>query len=159
MERAVFDHGGTLDKFLGDGVMATFGTPETSPADAANALACARAMLAEIDAWNARRAAAGLPTVKLSVGVHYGDVVLGDIGTARRLEFAVLGDTVNVAARLETLTRKLHCRIAASDELVSQARDSRPGEALFEGFAVTAEQQLRGRGEPVKVWTYGEQAA
>ncbi|TNE35071.1 MAG: adenylate/guanylate cyclase domain-containing protein, partial [Alphaproteobacteria bacterium] len=97
MEAAVFENKGTLDKFLGDGLMATFGTPETSPDDALNALRCAQAMHNHMRDWNYFRQKDGQAPIRLSVGVHYGTVVLGDIGSERRLEYAVLGDVVNVA--------------------------------------------------------------
>ena len=160
MERAVFDHGGTLDKFLGDGVMATFGTPETGPRDAANAVACARAMLADIEDWNATRRAAGAPAIPLSVGIHHGTVVLGDIGSARRLEFAVLGDVVNVASRLEALTRELNCRAVVSDAVVDEVRRE-VGDAtdeLLAGFRAAPPQTLRGRAGSVDVWLLGDTA-
>ena len=99
MEAEVFRHGGTLDKYLGDGLMATFGTPFPSDQDAINALRCARAMIDSLARWNAERRAAGEPEIAGSFGLHYGPVVLGDIG-ANRLEFAVIGNTVNVASRL-----------------------------------------------------------
>ena len=100
MEEAVFAHGGTLDKYLGDGLMATFGTPFASERDALNALDCARAMMDSVARWNETRAARGEPPIRASVGLHYGPAVLGDIG-ANRLEFAVIGNTVNVASRIE----------------------------------------------------------
>lgn len=155
MERAVFDHGGTLDKFLGDGVMATFGTPNPGPRDAVNALACARTMLADIEAWNGERVRAGAAAIKLSVGIHYGNVILGDVGSERRLEFAVLGDVVNVASRLEELTRTIPCRVVASDALVQAARTQVGGEAnaLLAGFRRGKPQALRGRQKRVPFWT------
>lgn len=155
LEHAIFDHDGTLDKFLGDGVMCTFGTPEAGPQDAANAFRCARAMLAATDAWNAERAAAREPPIRLSIGIHYGEVVLGDIGSERRLEFAVLGDVVNVASRLEECTRQLDCRVVASDDLVRQARDQAGAgaDAVLVDFRAGEPQKLRGRDEPVAVWT------
>lgn len=155
LERAVFDHGGTLDKFLGDGVMATFGTPETSPRDAANAVASAKAMLTAIDEWNKELSEAGQTPIQLSVGIHYGNVVLGNIGAERRLEFAVLGDTVNVASRLENLTRERACRAIISDDLVRAVR-SQPNErseALLAGFRQEEAQELRGRQSLLGVWT------
>lgn len=157
LEACVFDNHGTLDKFLGDGVMATFGTPDPGPSDAANALACARAMQAAVDEWNGRRRDAGLPPIRLSVGVHWGRVVLGDIGSERRLEFTVLGDTVNVAARIEALTRVLGCRVAASEALVDVLRASGDPRAasLLDGFREAGPQILQGRAEPVAVWTWG----
>src|SRR3546814_9511924 len=102
--------------------MATFGTPEPGPRDAANALAAGRAMLRTVEEWNRERIAAGEPPIQLSIGIHYGEVVLGNIGSERRLEFAVLGDVVNVARRLETLTRDLQCHLAACSALVTAAR-------------------------------------
>ncbi len=147
MEAAVFDHGGTLDKFLGDGLMATFGNPDPGPRDAVNALACGRAMLADMAAWNDERAAAGEETITVSVGIHHGTVVLGDIGSERRLEYAVLGDTVNVASRLEELTRSLGVRMAVSDDLSNAIRNKMGGEAGdgMQGFANRGLQKVRGR--------------
>ncbi len=155
MERAVFDHHGTLDKYLGDGLMATFGTPEAGPRDAANALAAARAMLAAIDEWNAERAAADEPPIRLSIGLHYGEAVLGDVGSERRMEFAVLGDTVNVASRLEEKTRGLDCAIVASDALVAATRaEASDDPDLIVGLTNRGPQALRGRDEAVVVWGY-----
>ena len=156
LESAVFEHGGTLDKFIGDGVMATFGTPETGPDDAANALGAIRSILKSFDEWNASRASRGEEPVGISVGVHYGEVVVGDIGTERRLEFAVLGDTVNVASRLERLTRSMECRAVVSDHLVAAIRSAK-GEAdapqVLDGLQGGVAEDIRGRSEPVKIWT------
>ncbi len=156
-ERIVFENNGTLDKYLGDGVMATFGTPVESVDDAGNALACARELIAEIADWNKLRQASGFPTVRLSIGVHYGAVVRGDIGTERRLEYAVLGDTVNVTSRLEELTRTLDCSIVASDALITQVRASgNPrNDALLDGFTKREPQRLRGREAYTEIWSYG----
>ena len=155
IEKAVFDHDGTLDKFLGDGAMATFGTPRAGPRDAANALGAARAALDAVDKWNAKRAARGAAPVRLSVGLHYGSVVLGDLGSDRRLEYAVIGDTVNVAARIEHLTRELDARIALSDALVKQARDQG---ADLAGLEAVGAHDLRGRNESVVLWRLPRQS-
>jgi adenylate cyclase len=161
LEHAIFDHGGTLDKFLGDGVMATFGTPNVGPHDARNALAAARAACAAIASWNVERAERGEPEINVSIGINYGPVVLGDIGSERRMEFAVLGDVVNVAQRLEGLTRQLGCQIVVSDEFVHALRSQSPDEAdaLLVGFCAAPSQELRGREQPVAVWTLSEPAA
>ncbi len=154
LEAKVFEYNGTLDKFLGDGLMATFGTPAPSPHDAANALSCGRAILADMAAWNEARQQAGEVPIRVSVGVHYGPVVLGDIGSERRLEYAVLGDTVNVASRLEALTRNLGCGMVASDKLVQAVRhdnDADPDD-LLTGFKPGGPQSLRGRAKPMEVW-------
>ena len=151
LEASVFEHQGTLDKFLGDGIMATFGTPATGPHDASNALRCACAMLAAISAWNETRA----EPINISIGVHYGPVVLGDIGSARRLEYAVLGDTVNVASRLESLTRNLGVRLVMSDSLVAAARNEKDNDVatLLASLEHIGPQQVRGRDESISVWT------
>ena len=155
MEGAVFDHHGTLDKFLGDGLMATFGTPNPGTHDAGNAVRCGRAMLAGIDLWNRERKEAGAEPIEISIGLHYGMVVLGDIGSTRRLEYAVLGDTVNVARRLEELTRALGVRLAMSDDLASVVRDDTGTDVatLLSGLGDGGPQSLRGRDEPIAVWT------
>lgn len=156
-ERIVFENHGTLDKYLGDGVLATFGTPTESTEDAGNALACARELIAEIAEWNQLRKASGFPTVRLSIGVHFGQVVRADIGTERRLEYAVLGDTVNVASRLEELTRILNCSIVASDALVTQMQNSGDSrcDKLLADFTKREPQRLRGREALTELWSYG----
>ena len=98
--------------------MATFGTPVPSGRDAANALECARAIAIEMDALDRERRARGEPSVRTSVGVHWGPALMGNIGDEKRLEFAVVGDTVNVASRLEGLTRLLHADVVASDAVI-----------------------------------------
>ncbi len=155
MESAVFDQHGTLDKFLGDGLMATFGTPDPGPRDAANAINCGRAMLADIDLWNQDRRDAGAEPIKISIGIHFGTVVLGDIGSTRRLEYAVLGDTVNVASRLEELTRSLGVRMAISDDLAQAVRDDTTADTgtLLSGLDNGGPQSVCGRERPITVWT------
>ena len=145
LEQAVFEHGGTLDKFLGDGVMATFGTPHPGEHDAAHALEAALAILQVADDWNQVRTSMNQDPVTLSVGVHYGDVVLGDVGSAWRLEYAVIGDTVNVASRLEELSRTLGASLVVSRDLLDAAGSVPLG--MIEG----GPQDLRGRKAPVEV--------
>lgn len=157
VESAIFENQGTLDKYLGDGVLATFGTPDTGPADAANALRCARQVFDQLDDWNTRRVEAGFPSVRLSIGLHYGDVVVGDVGTERRLEFAVIGDTVNVASRLEESTRAIGCKMIVSNDLVEALIADTPDQAdgLLIGLKPHENLELRGRDGSIHVWTYG----
>ncbi|WP_293961446.1 adenylate/guanylate cyclase domain-containing protein [Sneathiella sp.] len=152
MESCVFENGGTLDKFLGDGLMATFGTPETTPQDAENALKCSVAMQRHMSRWNEERKKAGLMPIHLSVGIHYGSVVLGDIGSERRLEYAVLGDVVNVASRLEASTREMKANIVVSSELMDAAGGEQMAKKL--GFIENGSQTIRGRGEGVTTWLH-----
>lgn len=153
MERAVFENGGTLDKFLGDGLMATFGTPETGPEDTANAIRCAHAMLTAMEDMNKRRS--GQAPIPLSIGIHYGDAVLGDIGSERRLEYAVIGDVVNVASRLEQVTRELNADVVVSDALIStlKSQSSDAVAKLTKSYVDNGERELRGRDEPIHIWS------
>lgn len=154
LEEAVFRHGGTLDKFIGDGVMATFGTPEPRPEDTLNAMACIRAILQDVAALNARRLARGEELVQIALGVHYGPVVVGNIGTERRLELGVIGDTVNVASRLEELTRHIGRMAVVSDALVADIREKHPNEAaMFQTeFEFLGANHLEGRRQDIAVW-------
>lgn len=151
LEECVFASNGTLDKYLGDGIMATFGTPKSGDRDATNALEAAIEMHRRVDLWNISRKKMDMAQIQLSVGINYGQVILGDIGTERRLEFAVLGDTVNVASRLENATRQLECRIVASDTLIFQIKAEDPDKPLPGGMREYKGLNIRGRNEQVDV--------
>ncbi|HYD99686.1 MAG TPA: adenylate/guanylate cyclase domain-containing protein [Alphaproteobacteria bacterium] len=153
IEKQIFAHGGTLDKYIGDGVMATFGTPRPGDRDATNALLCACAVVEEIAGWAEERRAEGRAPFAIGIGVHYGQVVVGDVGGERCYEFTVVGDTVNVASRLEKLTRELGVPLVASDAAVAAAiRESgAPPVALSPGPV----QALRGREEAMRLWVHG----
>ena len=121
MATCIFQQGGTLDKFIGDGVMATFGTADTQPDDETRAPRCALDMVRNVERWNVRRRARGLPPVRIAVGVHVGPVLMGAVGSRNRLEFSAVGDTVNVASRLEQLARPHHAAIVTSVETLRAA--------------------------------------
>lgn len=153
MEAEVFRHGGTLDKYLGDGLMATFGTPTAGDRDATDALECARAMIATLNVWNAERRVQGEDEICAGIGIHYGPAVLGDIG-ANRLEFAVVGTTVNVSSRLEALTRQLGVKLVVSDDLRTQVvRETGGTAAVLDGLERLSDQNVRGISEPITIWT------
>jgi adenylate cyclase len=149
VERAVFAHGGVLDKFIGDGAMATFGAAHPAPDDAARAVACVGAILAEVADWNHGRMRRDEPPVGISIGLHYGPVVVGDVGSARRMELAVIGDTVNVASRIEQLTRVLGAPAAISQEAIDAAGGAPPGAVRV------GPHKVHGRERPVTLWTLG----
>ena len=98
---AIFEYGGTLDKFIGDAVMAFFGAPLPQPDHAERAVRTGLKIQRELDHWNEQREAEGLDRVAVRVAIHSGPVVVGDIGSARRVDYTVLGNTVNVTARIE----------------------------------------------------------
>jgi adenylate cyclase len=103
MTRSVFKHEGTLDKFLGDAIMAVFGAPIFYPDHALRAIAAALDIQEEIRALNKKRTAAGMEAVEIGIGINAGEVVTGNIGSEERMEYTVIGDNVNIAARLEDL--------------------------------------------------------
>lgn len=102
MSEIIFAHQGTLDKYLGDGLMALFGAPTTTPTDAANAAAAAVAMQRRVPEINAEFRARRLPEINIGIGLHTGVATVGYIGSERRTEYTAIGDTVNLAARLES---------------------------------------------------------
>lgn len=152
--QAVFANNGTLDKYIGDGLMASFGTPHPTPDDARNALQCAIDMLTSLDAWNNERRVNGQKSVRVGIGVNYGTVVVGDIGNERRLEYSVIGDVVNVASRLEQLTRTVNSPLVVSDDLVAaiEAEGNADASALSQ-LGSKQSVQVKGRNDPVSVWT------
>ena len=100
MVDAIFQHKGTVDKFIGDAVMANFGTPKSHGNDAQNAFDCALLMNKKLSDWNIERANKGLVKIEHRIGIHYGPCVAGNMGSEQRVEFAVIGDVVNVASRI-----------------------------------------------------------
>src|SRR5437870_11388325 len=102
MTDIIFAHGGTLDKYLGDGLMALFGAPTATPKDAANAIAAAVAMQRRMLSINDELREEGFPEIGIGIGLHTGKVTVGYIGSERRSEYTAIGDAVNTAARLES---------------------------------------------------------
>jgi adenylate cyclase len=154
MTACIFACGGTVEKYIGDAMLATFGVPETGACDACDALRCADLMLAALDDWNRERAAGVDPPLAMGIGLNYGSAVIGDVGSERSMSFTVVGDTVNTASRIQTLTRALATPLLASDALVREAR-RRPHEAaadLLHRLVDAGEQALRGRQGVVRVW-------
>lgn len=102
MTEIIFAHGGTLDKYIGDGLMALFGAPTTTPVDPINAVKAAVAMQKRILTLNEELRTEGFPSVSAGIGLHTGVATVGYIGSDKRSEYTAIGDTVNLAARLES---------------------------------------------------------
>jgi adenylate cyclase len=130
MVAAIFEAGGTLDKFIGDGIMATFGTPVPMPDAADRAVRAARGMMAALASLNEVRTARGEPPLAHRIGIHAGPAVVGNIGTSQRLEFSVIGDTVNVANRIEAAGKKLGRPVLISAAVMARLQTPTPTEAM-----------------------------
>lgn len=139
----VFRHGGTLDKFMGDSVMAIFGAPSEQPDHAARALACAEDMLRFLDTGNAGWQERYGVRVELAIGVSTGECVVGNIGSERRMEYTAIGDVVNTAARLEAIARPNQILVSAPT-----------AEAVGEDFELVdrGERELPGKRAPVRIF-------
>ena len=121
MSEIIFDHGGTLDKYIGDGLMAIFGAPTATPDDALNAVNAAIAMQNRMVKLNQDLKDAELPEILMGVGLHTGEAIIGYIGSERRSEYTAIGDTVNLASRLESNAGGGQIFISEATALASQS--------------------------------------
>jgi len=144
MTEVVLDAGGTLDKYIGDCVMALFGAPVPAPDDIERGVRAAIDMQQKAALMNRDRRARGLREVKIGVGLHAGPAVVGNIGSAQRMQYTAIGDTVNVASRVAA--------VAAPDQvLVSE--DVRAGTVKGDSFQPLGEVKLKGREQKVNIYS------
>ena len=128
MVDAIFQHKGTVDKFIGDAVMANFGTPRSHGNDAQNAFDCGVLMNHKLVEWNKTRAEKGLSEIQHRIGIHYGKCVVGNMGSEQRLEFSVIGDAVNVASPICDACKNFDTNFLISADVASRITHDVPSE-------------------------------
>ena len=145
MVDVIFRHKGILDKYIGDAIMALFGAPFQAEDDADRAVLSAQGMLIELEKLNARRAQEGLMAIHIGVGIAMGQVIVGNIGSPKRMEYTAIGDSVNLASRLEGATKYYGAGILVSESLV---RNLKKPVLLRE----TDQLRVKGKLEPVTIF-------
>jgi adenylate cyclase len=143
MTKIIFKHDGMIDKYIGDAILAVFGSPFRDPQRAAKAVAAAVDMQNALETWNERRAVRGKKPVYMGIGINGGPVVHGNIGSPQRMEFTVIGDTVNTAARL--------CDRAAPGEILVSSPIYEGANDFFD-FEVLDPMEFKGKAEPLPVY-------
>lgn len=144
MVRIIQDEGGVVDKFIGDAIMAYFGAPVPLDNPRENAMRAARRMRQELSALNHQLKERENLQLQAGTGLHHGTVVLGSIGSEKRRDYTIIGDTVNIAARLESLTRSLHSPIIFSEDVLEGL-----GQKEHLNLQPLQKLSLKGRKEPV----------
>ncbi len=147
MVEVMFRHGGTLDKYLGDGLIAYFNAPVGQPDHASRAVRCALGMTQELVALNEQLSTEGREEIRMGVGIHTGKAVVGDIGAPHRREFTAIGSAVNVTSRLEGMTKEVGRPIVASEATVKLVN-----EVEWEELGSFP---IRGCAEPMRLFTPG----
>jgi adenylate cyclase len=154
MTQVVLDHGAVVDKFIGDAVMALFGVPlartsdEAIASDAQGAVSCAIGMAQALNLLNQKWKIEGRPTLQMRVGICTGLAVTGSLGGKQRMDYTAIGDTVNIAARLESFDKSIEggiCRVLVSDSTYQLLGDRFTGESI-------GSVHLKGRAEPTLVY-------
>jgi len=145
MINIIFEYSGALDKIMGDGLMAVFGYPVSSGKDAEDAVQTAIGMQKKLVGFNEERKERNLEPIRIGVGIHTGDVIMGSVGSESRMDFTAIGDTVNTASRLEGLTKELGAPIIISDETRKNLNDNFITEELDTI-------KIRGRSESVEIY-------
>src|SRR5947209_6050431 len=154
MSEIIFEHGGTIEKYIGDAVCAAFGVPDTSKTDPERAVTCVMEMCGALERWNKERVQEGGTPLRMGVGINSGPAVLGDIGVNHSMSFAVIGHTVNVASRLQTLTRDVQTSILISDNTAHALRETSTSgaAAILRVLSESSDVSIRGSNRAARVW-------
>ena len=144
MVEAIFENKGTVDKFIGDAVMANFGTPKSHGNDAQNAFNCALSMNLKLEEWNKNRERKNLQQIHHRIGIHFGTCMVGNIGGEQRIEFAVIGDAVNVASRICDACKEFDTNFLITSSVANRIQHNLK-------FENVKEYCVRGRDEPINL--------
>jgi adenylate cyclase len=145
MTNAIFARRGMINDFIGDGIMAVFGAPLTDPDHALHAVQSAVAMEQALSTLNQRWEAAGLPPLQMGIGIHSGEVFVGNVGGPVKLKYAVVGDPVNATARLESLNKDLGTQMLITEETRMPLKD-------WVEVKDRGEFVVKGRTQPLRVY-------
>ena len=148
MIEIIFKYHGTLDKFLGDGIMVEFGAPLEDDKQEEHAVLAALEMQSVVSSLRAKWQDKEYKNIQIGIGIHTGDAIVGNIGSSRRMEYTAIGDTVNVASRLEHLTRELQQNIVLSEQTYQKAKN-----VANASFNLIGPVSLKGRHEPITTYT------
>ncbi|MCZ8343084.1 MAG: adenylate/guanylate cyclase domain-containing protein [Leptospira sp.] len=158
MVSVIYEYGGTIDKFLGDGIMVTFGTPTEQPDDCLRAISCAIKMRSSLQDFNRDLKFETNQGIKQGIGIHYGDAISGNIGSETRLEYTVIGDTVNLASRIESQCKEMGKEILFSESVYTEVLKQMETLGMEEKKTFSEMQKVgtvavRGKQEPVSLYT------
>jgi class 3 adenylate cyclase len=156
MVQAITANEGIPDKFIGDGIMAVWGVPVECEAHPEKAVQAAFDMLQKLEEMNARRGAIGAEPIRIGIGVHTGDLISGNIGSKKKMEFTVIGDTVNTCSRIESANKALGAVLTISEAVYAALPEAQRAQ-----FQPAPPQQLRGKGNALTlyVWTAEREAS
>ncbi|RZQ51645.1 hypothetical protein C1E23_18120 [Pseudoalteromonas phenolica] len=146
MSNPIFKHDGMIDKFIGDAIMAVFGAPQAGMNSAQCAIDAAKGMLEELIELNKQFAEQGLPQLEIGIGIHSGEAIAGNVGSLSCMDYTVIGDTVNVAARIESKTKELGQVLLVSEDTAEKSEMS--------DLAWVADVKLKGRDKTVNVYSF-----
>ena len=146
MTDVIIKHGGTIDKFMGDCIMAFWNAPIDDPDHQEHAVDAAMEMQEELEMLNAELVAEGLPQIKIGIGINTGEALVGNMGSLQRFDYSVIGDAVNLASRLESSSKTLGKTLVIGEYTVEAAKNNY-------NFTYVDEIVVKGKTQPVKVFT------
>lgn len=151
MSEIVLSHGGIIDKYIGDAIMAFWGAPFDNPSQSLDAVLAARDMMSALKKFNEENKAGGHPEINIGIGIHSGPAVVGNMGSEKRFDYTALGDTVNLASRLEGLNKEYGTNIIVSQAVVDSIKKA-DAESRQLSFEKLGEAKVKGKNEAVMIY-------